>query len=129
MTRSATSLTEAARRIEVADFRFFVVAVNIQRETGGNLAATLDNLADMIRRRRAARQRAYALMSEVRASIAVLTALPFVVAGFIFVTNRPYAQILYTTERGRMILAAAIMMLGFGLAVMRWIIKRTMGSM
>jgi len=122
-------LTEAARRIEIADFRFFVVAVNIQRETGGNLAATLDNLADMIRRRRAARQRAFALMSEVRASIAVLTGLPFVVGAFIFITNRPYAMILYTTDRGRVILAAAIMMLCFGLLVMRWIIKRTMGTM
>ena len=120
---------DAARRVEIADFRFFVVAVNIQRETGGNLAATLDNLADIIRRRRAARQRAHALMSEVRASISVLTALPFIVGFFIFMTNRPYALVLFTTERGRMILAAAFGMLGLGLMVMRWIIKRTLGSM
>jgi len=121
--------TDAARRVEIADFRFFVVAVNIQRETGGNLAATLDNLADIIRRRRAARQRSHALMSEVRASIAVLTALPFIVLFFIFMTNRGYAMVLFTTERGRMVLAGAIMMLSFGLMVMRWIIKRTLGSM
>ena len=51
------ALAMAGERIGVPDFRFFAVAVSLQRSTGGNLAATLDTLADIVRRRRAARAR------------------------------------------------------------------------
>ncbi len=119
-------LLEAARRLEIAEFRFFVVAVNIQRETGGNLAATLDNLADIIRKRRTARLRALALMSEVKASIGILTALPFIVGGFLWFQNPGYISILFTTQRGRFVLFCAIALLSTGLAVMQIMIKRTL---
>lgn len=119
-------LMEAARRLEIAEFRFFVVAVNIQRETGGNLAVTLDNLADIIRKRRTARQRALALMSEVKASIGILTALPFIIAIFLWFQNPDYISVLFTTQRGRFVLFCAIALLTTGLAVMQFLIKRTL---
>jgi tight adherence protein B len=119
-------LMDAAKRLEIAEFRFFVVALNIQRETGGNLALTLDNLADIIRKRRASRQRAYALMSEVRASIGILTALPFVVGIFLWFQNPKYISLLFTTDRGRFILFCAIALLCTGLGTMQILIKRTM---
>ena len=119
-------LLEAARRLEVAEFRFFVVAVNIQRETGGNLAATLENLADIIRKRRTARLRALALMSEVKASIGILTSLPFIVGGFLWFQNPGYISVLFTTQRGRFVLFCAIALLSTGLAVMQVMIKRTL---
>jgi tight adherence protein B len=119
-------LMEAARRLEIAEFRFFVVAVNIQRETGGNLALTLDNLADIIRKRRTARQRALALMSEVKASIGILTALPFVIAIFLWFQNPDYISVLFTTQRGRFVLFCAIALLTTGLTVMQLLIKRTL---
>jgi Flp pilus assembly protein TadB len=119
-------LVEAARRLDVAEFRIFVVAVNIQRETGGNLAVTLDNLADIIRKRRTARQRALALMSEVKASIGILTALPFLIGVFLWFQNPDYISLLITTERGRFVLFCAIALLSTGLAVMQVLIKRTL---
>ncbi len=119
-------LLEAARRLEIAEFRFFVVAVNIQRETGGNLAATLENLADIIRKRRTARLRALALMSEVKASIGILTSLPFIVGGFLWFQNPGYISVLFTTQRGRFVLFCAIALLSTGLAVMQVMIKRTL---
>lgn len=119
-------LMEAARRLDIAEFRIFVVAVNIQRETGGNLAVTLDNLADIIRKRRTARQRALALMSEVRASIGILTALPFIISIFLWFQNPDYISLLVTTPRGRFIFFCAILLLTSGLAVMQLLIKRTL---
>jgi Flp pilus assembly protein TadB len=119
-------LMEAARRLDISEFRIFVVAVNIQRETGGNLAVTLDNLADIIRKRRTARQRALALMSEVKASIGILTALPFIISIFLWFQNPDYISLLITTERGRFVLFCAIVLLTTGLAVMQVLIKRTL---
>lgn len=119
-------LMEAARRLDIAEFRIFVVAVNIQRETGGNLAVTLDNLADIIRKRRTARQRALALMSEVRASIGILTSLPFIIAIFLWLQNPDYISVLINTVRGRFILFCAIVLLTGGLGVMQLLIKRTL---
>lgn len=119
-------LMEAARRLDIAEFRIFVVAVNIQRETGGNLAVTLENLADIIRKRRTARQRALALMSEVRASIGILTALPFIISIFLWLQNPDYISLLITTQRGRFILFCAILLLTSGLTVMQLLIKRTL---
>ncbi|MBL8698383.1 MAG: type II secretion system F family protein [Alphaproteobacteria bacterium] len=119
-------MLDASKRLEIPEFRFFVVAVNIQRETGGNLAATLDNLADIIRKRRTARQRALALMSEVKASIGILTALPFIVGTFLWFQNPGYISVLFTTQRGRFVLFCAIALLTTGLTVMQLLIKRTL---
>lgn len=119
-------MLDASKRLEIPEFRFFVVAVNIQRETGGNLAATLDNLADIIRKRRTARQRALALMSEVKASIGILTALPFIVGAFLWFQNPTYISVLFTTQRGRFVLFCAIALLTTGLTVMQLLIKRTL---
>lgn len=121
-------MLDASKRMEIPEFRFFVVAVNIQRETGGNLASTLDNLADIIRKRRTARQRALALMSEVKASIGILSALPFIVGAFLWFQNPGYISVLFTTQRGRFVLFCAIALLTTGLAIMQLLIKRTLKS-
>ena len=64
-----TALWSLATRTALPEYRFFVVTIVLQRETGGNLTETLDNLADVIRKRRAVRQRAHALSAEARTSI------------------------------------------------------------
>ena len=65
-------LWDIAKRIDVPEFRFFIIALGVQRETGGNLAETLQNLSDLLRRRRSMRQKARAMASEARASTAIL---------------------------------------------------------
>ena len=124
------SLTEAlvqmAGRTEVPEYRFFAVALALQGQTGGSLTDTLENLADVIRKRTAMRQRAYALSSEARTTMMVLAALPFVAFAALLVMTPGYVTLLIDTERGRQILAAAIISLSMGIGAMQWMIRQAL---
>ena len=110
------ALERAGDRIGIAEFRFFTAAVALQHATGGNLAATLEMLADIIRRRRAARSKAQAATAEVRLSAIVLGAMPFVVTGLLLLVNPRYLAPLIDDTRGKAIIALAIglLLVGFG---------------
>jgi tight adherence protein B len=98
----------------------------LQAQTGGGLSETLENLADVIRRRVALRARAYALASEARTSIVILCALPIVTGIVISVLNPEYIAILFTTDSGRKVLAAAVISFSVGLAAMKYIVKKSL---
>lgn len=102
---------ETARRLDIPEFNFFMISLSIQRETGGNLAETLSNLSDILRRRRQIRLKVRALSSEAKASAYILGALPFLMFGVVYVANPGYASTLFTDPRG-------IIMLGAGLVSM-----------
>ena len=72
-------LWDIAARIDVPEFRFFIIALSVQRETGGNLAETLANLADVLRRRRQMRAKVRAMSSETRATTMILGGMPILV--------------------------------------------------
>ena len=120
------ALTKLADRCAIPDYRFFGTAVSLQRQTGGNLTETLDNLAETVRRRKAVRLKAQALTAEARATITVLAILPFVVGVALFFVNEGYIMQLFTTPPGRVVLGAAIGVQCFGLYVVRTIIKRSL---
>jgi tight adherence protein B len=111
-------LWDIARRITAPEFRFFIIALNVQRETGGNLAETLNNLSEVLRRRRAMRAKARAMASEARASTAILGSLPFFVAAIMSVTSPAYIAPLFTDIRGLMLVGLAILMLLTGIGIM-----------
>jgi tight adherence protein B len=111
-------LWDIAKRITAPEFRFFIIALNVQRETGGNLAETLSNLADVLRRRRAMRAKARAMASEARASTAILGSLPIVVTGILFLTSPGYISVLFTDVRGLILVGIALGMLATGIAIM-----------
>lgn len=113
------ALARAGERIGVSDFRFFTAAVALQHATGGNLAATLESLADIIRRRRAARAKARSATAEVRLSALVLGAMPFIVTGLLTLLNPAYLAPLIADRRGRVIIATAAVLLLFAFASMR----------
>jgi tight adherence protein B len=117
------ALWDAATRLDTPEFKFFIVALSIQRETGGNLAETLGNLADILRRRRQMRLKIRALSSEARASAYILGSLPFVVFGAIMIVNPGYAMQLFEDPRGHMIVAAGLSSLLLGVVVMAKMIK------
>jgi Flp pilus assembly protein TadB len=120
------ALQRAADCIRVPDFRFFVVAITLQRRTGGHLAETLGNLSNIIRRRKEVRLKAQALTAEARASALVLTLFPFFVgAGLCFVA-RPLMQSLWLDPRGRFMVGLALISLMAGSVVMRVMIKRAL---
>ena len=81
------ALENMGRRIEVQDFQYVVVSMNIQNETGGNLAEVLRNLSTVIRDRFRMFKKVRALSSEGRLSAVVLSFLPFAVGALIFVGN------------------------------------------
>jgi tight adherence protein B len=111
-------LWDIAKRIDVSEFRFFIIALNVQRETGGNLAETLSNLSDVLRKRRTMRAKARAMASEARASTAILGSLPVVVSLLLLLTSPNYVTILFTDVRGLMMLGVAGGMLGTGILIM-----------
>ena len=109
------ALWTAGRRLDVAEFKFFVISLSIQQETGGNLTETLDNLSDILRKRRQMRLKVKAMSSEARASAMIIGALPFIMFGIIFLLNRDYIMTLFIDPRGVMMVGFVItlMMLGF----------------
>jgi tight adherence protein B len=111
------ALATAGVRIGLPDFKFFVVAVSLQRATGGNLASTLDILSDIMRKRRAMRLKARATTGEVRMSAYVLGAIPFLVIGGLLVITPDYLQPLISDSRGHIIIAMAVgsLVIGFGM--------------
>ncbi len=121
-----TALWSLATRTGLPEYRFFVVTIVLQRETGGNLTETLDNLADVIRKRRAVRQRARALSAEARLSIFILSALPFVAGSALYVMNRDYILRLFTTPEGKTLLGAAVVSLVLGLGTMHLMIRKAL---
>jgi len=117
------ALWEAAPRIDTAEFRFFVVALSVQRETGGNLGETLANLADVLRRRRQMKQKIKAMASEPKASAWILGSLPFVMAGLIWAVNAGYIATLFDDPRGAKLIAAGLLSQTVGVAIMARMVR------
>jgi len=102
------------------------VAREAPAQTGGGLSETLENLAEVIRKRVALKQRGLALASEARTSAGILAALPFVTGGALALINPTYIAKLFTDTGGQKILMLAVGMLGLGMFVMRSMIKRSL---
>lgn len=112
------ALWETARRLDIPDFNFFVISLSVQRETGGNLAETLANLADILRRRRQMKLKIKAISSEARTSGYILGSMPFFVGGILFLVAPSYLTQLFTDPRGWMVLGAALTLEAIGGLVM-----------
>ncbi len=111
-------LWDIAKRITAPEFRFLIIALNVQRETGGNLAETLSNLSEVLRRRRAMRAKARAMAAEARASTMILGSLPMFVVAVMSFTSPAYIAPLYTDVRGMLLVGLAILMLATGIGIM-----------
>ena len=120
------ALWKMAARTGLREYRFLAVALSLQAQTGGNLTETLEKLADVIRKRSALRQRGKALTSEGRATAIILTALPFLVAGILFIITPAYIALLVLDPLGKKFLLAALGCLGTGLFVIRQMIRRSL---
>jgi tight adherence protein B len=118
------ALEAVSGRMGLQDFRFFSVAVTLQYATGGNLAATLENLSDIIRRRRAVRLKGVAATAEVRISAYVLGGLPIFTIGILLVLNPEYIAPLIYDPRGKYIVGATIGFLTIGIFTMRKLMSR-----
>jgi Flp pilus assembly protein TadB len=116
-------LETVADRMGSDDLRWTVMAIRIQRGIGGNLAEVLSTTVSTIRERGFLRRHVHALSAEGRLSAYVLTALPLVVGGYLFLTNPTYMRPLYTTGVGQFMLAGAFVLMVTGALLMRQLIK------
>jgi tight adherence protein B len=117
------ALMNMTTRIASADLRYFVVAVLIQRETGGNLAELLDNLAKLMRERFKLLGQIRVLSAEGRLSAWILSLLPFVLAGVINIIHPKFLAVLWEDPVGLKLIYAALVMMLLGILWMRKIIK------
>jgi tight adherence protein B len=108
------ALESMGDRIGSEDFKWAVLAINIQREVGGNLAEILDTVADTIRERDKIRRDVETLTTEGRLSAYVLIAMPFVIAVYMALVNPEYIGLLFTTGIGiaMSVVAACLMVAG-----------------
>jgi tight adherence protein B len=117
------ALMNMTTRIASSDLRYFVVAVLIQRETGGNLAELLDNLARLMRERFKLLGQIRVLSAEGRLSAWILTLLPFVLAGMVNIVHPKFLAVLWEDPVGLKLIYAALTMMLLGILWMRKIIK------
>ena len=112
------ALQETSDRLGTAEFQFFVISLAIQRETGGNLAETLSNLADVLRKRSAMKLKIRAMSSESKASAYIIGALPFVVFILIWFINGKYMQNFFVDERLIIAGGGGLVWMGLGAFIM-----------
>ncbi|MFA4995256.1 MAG: type II secretion system F family protein [Bdellovibrionales bacterium] len=112
------SMWEVATRINAPEFRFLIVAMAIQKETGGNLAETLGNLAELIRKRRQLRLKVKAMSSEAKASAMIIGSLPFIMFLLLMIVNPEYVSVLFNETRGRILLGIGLGWMSIGWGVM-----------
>ena len=109
--------------LNTADFKFFVIAIAIQKETGGNLAETLDNLSDILRKRLQMKLKVKAMSSEARASAVIIGVLPFLLFGVLLFMNYDYVSVLFTDPRGMVMGGAGLTSMVIGMFVISQLIK------
>ncbi len=107
------------QRVPLMDLRYFVVAVLVQRETGGNLTESLTNLARLTRERLKLHGRVRVLTAEGRLSAWFLTLMPFLMFSLIYAFNRPFVEPLWTDPIGISMVRSLLAMMLFGVLWLR----------
>jgi tight adherence protein B len=115
------ALEDAAERMASADFSWAVMAVNIQREVGGNLAELLDTVSDTMIQRERLRREVKALTAEGRVSAIILGLLPVGLGFMIYASNRAYIEKLFS-GLGLALLAGSGVLALFGFMWMKKIV-------
>ena len=117
------ALQETADRLGTAEFQFFVITLAIQRETGGNLAETLSNLAEVLRKRMQMKLKIAAMSSESKASAYIIGSLPFIVFALITFISPTYMGSFFTDQRLMIAGVGGMVWMSIGAFVMRQMIN------
>ena len=112
------ALQETADRLGTPEFQFFVITIAIQRETGGNLAETLANLATVLRMRGQMKLKIKAMSSESKASAYIVGSLPFIVFTLIWMINSTYMQNFFIDQRLMVAGMGGLLWMGMGAFIM-----------
>jgi tight adherence protein B len=117
------ALTTMCDRVPLTDYRFFVVSVLIQRQSGGNLSELLGNLSGLIRARLKLLARVKVLSAEGRMSAWTLAVMPFCIAGIMNLVNPEFMSPMWTDPLGQTMLKVLLTMMLIGIYVLRRIVR------
>ena len=110
-------------RVDILDVKFFVTAILIQRETGGNLAEIIDKIAYVIRERFRVQGQLKVFTAQARISGTILALLPVGVAILLGMVNPEYMKPLWVEKTGKIMIGVAVIMQILGFLVIRKIIR------
>jgi tight adherence protein B len=120
-------LGEACTRLyesmPLAEANFFGIVVSIQQKAGGNLSEALGNLSRVLRDRKKMQAKIRAMSMEAKASAVIIGSLPVAVMILVYITSPNYIELLWTTELGRLMLAACVVWMSIGVFVMKKMIN------
>jgi tight adherence protein B len=114
------ALENSSKRIGSAHFAWVVMAINVQRGVGGNLAEIMEIIANTIRERARVMSQIKALTSEGRLSAVILIALPICLGAVLFIINRAYVSLLFSTTIGLIMVSFSAVLMVVGII---WIIR------
>jgi tight adherence protein B len=118
------ALAALSSRTGVKEYAFLAVTLGLQSQTGGSLAETLDNLADLVRKRVAMAKRARALAAEANMQAGMLVVLPFVAALAMSMIQPFYIETFTENPTGRTMAGVGLFMMLLGLLTIRWLIRQ-----
>ena len=113
-----TLLARGLERMPTAEFKFFAIVLQIQQQTGGNLADTLDGLSNVLRERKRMKDKIKSMSSEAKSSAGIIGSLPFFVAGMVSMMSPDYLDPLIYTDMGNYMIAGGLLWMGVGITVM-----------
>ncbi|MBZ2208294.1 type II secretion system F family protein [Massilia soli] len=117
------ALSNLSVRVPITDLRYFVVAVLIQRESGGNLTEVLTNLSRLIRQRLKLFWHVRVLSAEGRLSAWLLSLLPFAIGGLMTVFNPTFMEPMWTDPIGQTLVQSLLVSMALGILMLRKIIR------
>jgi tight adherence protein B len=117
------AMREMTAHVDSTDFAFFVTAVLIQRQTGGDLGEVLGNISATVRSRIRLQQHVKAITAEGRLTGYILVAFPLILLAISQVLNPTYNSVLFHESSGQMLLGAALFLQTMGLLIIRRIVN------
>jgi tight adherence protein B len=116
------ALERACRDMPTADMKFFAIVLNLQQQTGGNLAETLAGLSDVLRARKKMADKVKAMSAEARMTAAIIGSMPFLISGMIYLINPEYISLLWTDHTGKKIFYGGLVWMSMGVLIMKQMI-------
>ncbi len=110
-------LADVSNKVGIDEFRMLAIVLILQRETGGSLAESVENFSKIIRARQNLKKKVKALTGEVRATAILLTSIPFIITGIVYLTSPRYLDSLFYTSTGHTLLLIAGGMLSTGITI------------
>ena len=117
------SLSEMGERMNRPDVDMLVTAINILKETGGNLAETFFVMADTLRERQKMDKKIQALTAQGRMQAKIIASIPFLLIGIFYVMDRAYISPLLFKPLGWVCLAGVVILVAVGAVVMKKMVE------